>query len=213
MPPTLAGSRRSMLPRWVLQMLAAPRKFCTIHSLCCRMQIWNAAYYSALVCITPFMNLYYHRLNLPESQIGILAALAPWIAAPAGELSWRRGLPDSSTAAHHKPCTQHGSACVTCGDWQGVMGLSDGSMQCDHGSMVIASPHLCAPDYAACILGHALSSLPVLGPCRQPLGSLCRPHRLAQVAAAGSIRPAAAGPLQCRPGAHVPRTGGPCCVH
>eukprot|EP00891_Asterochloris_glomerata_P009207 jgi/Astpho2/9207/fgenesh1_pg.00137_%23_29_t len=49
-------------------------------------KVWNAAYYSALVCITPFMNLYYHRLNLPESQIGVLAALAPWIAAPAGSL-------------------------------------------------------------------------------------------------------------------------------
>ncbi|DBA93487.1 TPA: hypothetical protein ACH3X3_013586 [Trebouxia sp. C0006] len=42
------------------------------------------AYYSGLVCIAPYMNVYYKRLNISERQIGILAALSPWVNASSG---------------------------------------------------------------------------------------------------------------------------------
>ncbi len=44
------------------------------------------AYYSGLVCIAPYMNVYYKRLNISERQIGILAALSPWVNASSGDM-------------------------------------------------------------------------------------------------------------------------------
>lgn len=47
------------------------------------------AYYSGLVCIAPYMNVYYKRLHISERQIGVLAALSPWVNASSGKgLSW-----------------------------------------------------------------------------------------------------------------------------
>ena len=43
------------------------------------------AYYSGLVCIAPYMNVYYKRLHISERQIGVLAALSPWVNASSGE--------------------------------------------------------------------------------------------------------------------------------
>lgn len=42
------------------------------------------AYYSGLVCIAPYMNVYYKRLHISERQIGVLAALSPWVNASSG---------------------------------------------------------------------------------------------------------------------------------
>ncbi|DBA86562.1 TPA: hypothetical protein ACH3X1_005042 [Trebouxia sp. C0004] len=47
-------------------------------------KVWNMAYYSGLVCIAPYMNVYYKRLRISERQIGILAALSPWVNASSG---------------------------------------------------------------------------------------------------------------------------------
>ncbi|DBA66577.1 TPA: hypothetical protein ACH3X2_002234 [Trebouxia sp. C0005] len=47
-------------------------------------KVWNMAYYSGLVCIAPYMNVYYKRLHISERQIGILAALSPWVNASSG---------------------------------------------------------------------------------------------------------------------------------
>ena len=42
------------------------------------------AYYSGLVCIAPYLNVYYKRLGISERQIGFLAALSPWVNASSG---------------------------------------------------------------------------------------------------------------------------------
>jgi len=44
------------------------------------------AYYSGLVCIAPYMNVYYKRLHISEREIGILAALSPWVNASSGDM-------------------------------------------------------------------------------------------------------------------------------
>ncbi len=44
------------------------------------------AYYSGLVCIAPYMNVYYKRLHISEREIGILAALSPWVNASSGDI-------------------------------------------------------------------------------------------------------------------------------
>lgn len=49
------------------------------------LQVWNMAYYSGLVCIAPYMNVYYKRLDITERQIGVLAALSPWVNASSGD--------------------------------------------------------------------------------------------------------------------------------
>ena len=36
--------------------------------------------------INPFVNVYFARLGLSASQIGLLSALRPWISAPCGSL-------------------------------------------------------------------------------------------------------------------------------
>lgn len=61
---------------------------CTPHhhtSRPCGLQVWNMAYYSGLVCIAPYMNVYYKRLHISERQIGVLAALSPWVNASSGK--------------------------------------------------------------------------------------------------------------------------------
>lgn len=45
------------------------------------------AYYSGLVCLAPYMNVYYKRLRISERQIGVLAALSPWVNASSGIMS------------------------------------------------------------------------------------------------------------------------------
>ena len=75
---------------------------------CVLKQVWNMAYYSGLVCIAPYMNVYYKRLNVSERQIGILAALSPWVNASSGNannsVGWRllfiASLPDDSQMLH-----------------------------------------------------------------------------------------------------------------
>lgn len=52
-------------------------------TFCCP-QVWNMAYYSGLVCIAPYLNVYYRRSNISERQIGVLAALSPWVNASSG---------------------------------------------------------------------------------------------------------------------------------
>ncbi|KAK9820614.1 hypothetical protein WJX72_012297 [[Myrmecia] bisecta] len=49
-------------------------------------KVWNTAYYSGMVCITPYLNVYYRRLGLSEKQIGVFAAVSPWVAAPSGSM-------------------------------------------------------------------------------------------------------------------------------
>ena len=43
-------------------------------------------YYSGLVCIAPYLNVYYKRLGISEQQIGFLAALSPWVNASSGDV-------------------------------------------------------------------------------------------------------------------------------
>ena len=99
------------------------------------------------------MNLYYHRLNLPESQIGILAALAPWIAAPAGELSWGREY--LSHELLHSTSHTLSMAVLFLSAVTGKVCYADGIMPCDHGSCrcLALLPNLC-PN-----MQHALSAM------------------------------------------------------
>ena len=59
------------------------------------------AYYSGLVCIAPYMNVYYKRLHISERQIGVLAALSPWVNASSGKSLF------CSVAAVPQACLQH----------------------------------------------------------------------------------------------------------
>lgn len=59
--------------------------FCNPHKLKhSPLQVWNMAYYSGLVCIAPYLNVYYKRLGISEQQIGFLAAVSPWVNASSG---------------------------------------------------------------------------------------------------------------------------------
>lgn len=63
-------------------------------------QIWYGVSGGAPTFILPFLNIFYSdTLRLSAAQIGLLAAVRPWISAPAGESS---AGPDSGTR-HPRP--------------------------------------------------------------------------------------------------------------
>lgn len=49
-----------------------------------------------MVCVWPYINIFYRSHGLTDSQIGILAAIKPWVSAPASFL-WS-GLADRYAA-------------------------------------------------------------------------------------------------------------------
>lgn len=52
----------------------------------CTVQCWYAAYFAALACVFPFLNLFFRRLGLDEQRIGLLGAVRPFVSMPAGSL-------------------------------------------------------------------------------------------------------------------------------
>jgi sugar phosphate permease len=47
------------------------------------LQVWYFFYFTSLVCIWPYINIYFRQNGLSNVQIGILAALRPWVSASA----------------------------------------------------------------------------------------------------------------------------------
>ena len=53
-------------------------------SQCPPLQIWYCAYFSSLSALFPFIPLFFRLRGLDERQIGVVAALRPWLSLPAG---------------------------------------------------------------------------------------------------------------------------------
>ena len=49
-------------------------------------QLFYLLYFASISCIFPFLPLYFRRRGLNETQIGLLAALRPWLSLPAGAI-------------------------------------------------------------------------------------------------------------------------------
>ncbi|EFN59197.1 hypothetical protein CHLNCDRAFT_50056 [Chlorella variabilis] len=80
-------------------------------------QAWYAISQGAPAFLNPFLNLFFHRIGLSPSQIGLLSALRPWISAPCGSII--AGLADRWGS--HRPLLL---ACYLGMTWiQGLMAL------------------------------------------------------------------------------------------
>jgi hypothetical protein len=47
------------------------------------LQAWYLSYFSGLVFLSPYQNLFFKHVGLRDSQIGLLALLRTWTTAPA----------------------------------------------------------------------------------------------------------------------------------
>lgn len=48
------------------------------------LKLWYLFYFAASSCLYPYFNLFFRRAGLSEQQVGIVAALRPWIGLPSG---------------------------------------------------------------------------------------------------------------------------------
>lgn len=47
------------------------------------LQVLHAVLYAGMVCVWPYLNVFYRSNGLNDAQIGVLAAIKPWVSAPA----------------------------------------------------------------------------------------------------------------------------------